>query len=59
MVAEQQRIADGLHDDVLQDLFGVAMSLRAAAVPEWGPSMDRVTRAADDLEHVMARLRPR
>lgn len=50
---EQQRIAHGIHDDVLQDLFGPTLSLGAAESAMHAPE----GRPADELEVVVARLR--
>lgn len=58
LVDEQERIARDLHDTVIQSLFGIGMSLQAAAVitPE-GRSRDRITKAVDDLDAAIRSLR--
>lgn len=54
VIEEQRRLTQGLHDDVLQDLYGVSLSLEAAAA---GADHGRVRRAADDLAAIISRLR--
>lgn len=58
LVASQERIARDLHDTVIQSLFGIGMSLQAAASLIPDPAVaDRVLNAVDDLDAAIRSLR--
>jgi PAS domain S-box-containing protein len=58
LVNEQERIARDLHDTVIQSLFGIGMSIQAAAtlVPD-DRIRERLGKAVDDLDRAIRSLR--
>jgi|SRR5450759_974821 len=57
---ERQRIANALHDEVIQSVYGAQLGLQASidGAPQASPTLDRdVNRAIDALDEVIARVR--
>ncbi len=50
IVAEEERIARDLHDTVIQDIFGVGLSLQAARSSATGRVAERIDEAIDRLD---------
>jgi two-component system, NarL family, sensor histidine kinase DevS len=57
IVAEEERIAHDLHDTVIQDLFGVGLSLQAARSSVTGPIGERIDEAVDRLDTIIREIR--
>jgi PAS domain S-box-containing protein len=58
LVSQQERIARDLHDTVVQSLFGIGLSLQAAAaMAPPSPVVDRLVHAVDDLDDAIRSLR--
>jgi GAF domain-containing protein len=57
LVAGRQRIAEDLHDGVIQDLFAVGLGLQATAASLDGRVADRVGDALGEIDRVIGELR--
>jgi PAS domain S-box-containing protein len=57
IVAEEERIARDLHDTVIQDLFGVGLSLQVARSSSVGPVAERIDEAVDRLDTIIREIR--
>lgn len=57
IVAEEERIALDLHDTVIQDLFGVGLSLQAARSSSTGTVGERIDEAVDRLDTIIKEIR--
>ena len=57
IVAEEERIARDLHDTVIQDLFGVGLSLQVARSSSAGPVAERIDEAVDRLDTIIREIR--
>ena len=57
IVAEEERIARDLHDTVIQDLFGVGLSLQAARSSSTGAIGERIDEAVDRLDTIIREIR--
>jgi len=57
IVAEEERIARDLHDTVIQDLFGVGLSLQAARSSAIGPVGERIDEAIDRIDTIIREIR--
>ncbi len=57
IVAEDERIARDLHDTVIQDLFGVGLSLQAARSSATGTVGERIDEAVDRLDTIIKEIR--
>jgi PAS domain S-box-containing protein len=56
-VADHERIARDLHDNVIQRLFAVGLSLQGLLPLMEGPVLDRVTSAVDAIDEVIREIR--
>ena len=57
IVDEEERIARDLHDTVIQDLFGVGLSLQVARSSSTGPVADRIDEAVDRIDTIIREIR--
>ncbi|MEO5724094.1 MAG: GAF domain-containing sensor histidine kinase [Ilumatobacteraceae bacterium] len=58
LLDERERIARDLHDDVIQRVFAVGLSLQAASqICNQDPVRDRISRAVEDLDVTIRRVR--
>ena len=57
IVNEDERIAQDLHDTVLQSLFSIGMSLQAARASVTGPGVARIDGAVESLDGVIREIR--
>jgi two-component system, NarL family, sensor histidine kinase DevS len=57
IVAEEERIARDLHDTVIQDLFGVALSLQAVRSSATGRVGERIDESIDRLDNIIREIR--
>jgi signal transduction histidine kinase len=57
IASEHERIAFDLHDTVIQELFGIGMSLQAARSMITGRGVERVDAAVESLDNVIREIR--
>ena len=57
IASEHERIAFDLHDTVIQELFGIGMSLQAARSTITGRGVERVDSAVEGLDNVIREIR--
>jgi PAS domain S-box-containing protein len=57
ILAEEERIARDLHDTVIQDLFGVGLSLQAARSSSSGLVGERIDEAVERLDAIIREIR--
>lgn len=57
VAADQRRIAIGLVDPVIRDLFGVGLTLQSAVPLVGGPAQQRVNAAIDGIDRIIRTIR--
>jgi signal transduction histidine kinase len=57
IIAEDERIAQDLHDTVIQELFALGMSLQAMGSSVTGSVGDRISAAVESLDDVIRQIR--